>query len=69
MIDRVQRAKDARLEATKEIENIKAQKNAEYQNFVAQVCLFFFFFFGNYENQYVLISVSIELWTIRSEFW
>ncbi|KAG0782747.1 hypothetical protein G6F21_010940 [Rhizopus arrhizus] len=33
---RVQRAKDARLEATKEIENIKAQKNAEYQSFVAQ---------------------------------
>ncbi|KAI9267874.1 G subunit of V-type ATPase [Sporodiniella umbellata] len=33
---RVQRAKDARLEASKEIENIKAQKNTEYQNFVAQ---------------------------------
>ncbi|CAO3674068.1 unnamed protein product [Rhizopus stolonifer] len=27
---------DARLEAAKDIENIKAQKNAEYQNFIAQ---------------------------------
>ncbi|CAO3678382.1 unnamed protein product [Rhizopus stolonifer] len=35
-VNRVQRAKDARLEAAKDIENIKAQKNAEYQNFIAQ---------------------------------
>ncbi|KAI8092306.1 G subunit of V-type ATPase [Gilbertella persicaria] len=33
---RVQRLKDARSEAAKEIEELKAQKNAEYQNFVAQ---------------------------------
>ncbi|CAO3698389.1 hypothetical protein G6F70_006748 [Rhizopus microsporus] len=33
---RVQRAKEARSEAAKEIENIKAQKNEEYQNFIAQ---------------------------------
>lgn len=39
-LDRVQRAKEARSEAAKEIENIKAQKNEEYQNFIAQVCLF-----------------------------
>ncbi|CEG64834.1 Putative V-type ATPase, G subunit [Rhizopus microsporus] len=37
---RVQRAKEARSEAAKEIENIKAQKNEEYQNFIAQVYLF-----------------------------
>lgn len=35
--DRIQRLKDARSEATKEIEELKAQKNQEYQNFVAQV--------------------------------
>jgi hypothetical protein len=29
--------KDARSEAAKEIEELKAQKNQEYQNFVAQV--------------------------------
>jgi V-type H+-transporting ATPase subunit G len=29
--------KDARSEAAKEIEELKAQKNAEYQNFVSQV--------------------------------
>ncbi|KAI9469903.1 MAG: G subunit of V-type ATPase [Benjaminiella poitrasii] len=33
---RVQRLKDARSEAAKEIEELKAQKNIEYQNFVAQ---------------------------------
>lgn len=37
VIDRVQRLKDARSEAAKEIEELKAQKNQEYQNFVAQV--------------------------------
>lgn len=37
IVDRVQRLKDARSEAAKEIEELKAQKNAEYQNFVAQV--------------------------------
>ena len=37
IIDRIQRLKDARSEATKEIEDLKAQKNLEYQNFVAQV--------------------------------
>ena len=36
-IDRVQRLKDARSEAAKEIEELKAQKNTEYQDFVAQV--------------------------------
>jgi vacuolar-type H+-ATPase subunit H len=36
-LDRVQRLKDARSEAAKEIEELKAQKNTEYQNFVAQV--------------------------------
>jgi vacuolar-type H+-ATPase subunit H len=36
-IDRVQRLKDARSEAAKEIEELKAQKNTEYQNSVAQV--------------------------------
>ena len=35
--DRIQRLKDARSEASKEIEELKAQKNQEYQNFVAQV--------------------------------
>ncbi|CAO3622752.1 unnamed protein product [Mucor hiemalis] len=35
-VDRVQRLKDARSEAAKEIEELKAQKNSEYQNFVAQ---------------------------------
>ncbi|CAM0135317.1 hypothetical protein VKS41_000098 [Umbelopsis sp. WA50703] len=33
---RVQRLKDARTEANKEIEEIKAQKNAEYQKFVSE---------------------------------
>ncbi|KAI9262166.1 G subunit of V-type ATPase [Phascolomyces articulosus] len=33
---RIQRLKDARSEAAKEIEDLKAQKNLEYQNFVAQ---------------------------------
>jgi vacuolar-type H+-ATPase subunit H len=33
----VQRLKDARTEANKEIEEIKAQKNAEYQKFVSEV--------------------------------
>ncbi|KAI7881474.1 G subunit of V-type ATPase [Lichtheimia hyalospora FSU 10163] len=33
---RIQRLKDARSEASKEIEELKAQKNQEYQNFVAQ---------------------------------
>ncbi|KAI8139097.1 G subunit of V-type ATPase [Fennellomyces sp. T-0311] len=33
---RIQRLKDARSEAAKEIEDLKAQKNIEYQNFVAQ---------------------------------
>ncbi|KAI7846898.1 G subunit of V-type ATPase [Circinella umbellata] len=33
---RIQRLKDARSEANKEIEDLKAQKNLEYQNFVAQ---------------------------------
>ncbi|KAI8878258.1 G subunit of V-type ATPase [Backusella circina FSU 941] len=33
---RVQRLKDARSEAAKDIEELKAQKNTEYQNFVAQ---------------------------------
>ncbi|GAN01190.1 v-type ATPase [Mucor ambiguus] len=33
---RVQRLKDARSEAAKEIEELKAQKNTEYQDFVAQ---------------------------------
>ncbi|KAI9318104.1 G subunit of V-type ATPase [Dichotomocladium elegans] len=33
---RIQRLKDARLEATKEIEQLKAQKNQEYQSFVSQ---------------------------------
>lgn len=41
VLDRVQRLKDARSEAAKEIEELKAQKNAEYQDFVAQVCLLF----------------------------
>jgi V-type H+-transporting ATPase subunit G len=36
-LDRVQRLKDARSEAAKEIEELKAQKNTEYQNSVAQV--------------------------------
>ncbi|CDS06978.1 hypothetical protein LRAMOSA09501 [Lichtheimia ramosa] len=31
---RIQRLKDARTEATKDIEELKAQKNQEYQNFV-----------------------------------
>ncbi|KAG2188384.1 hypothetical protein INT44_001137 [Umbelopsis vinacea] len=33
---RVQRLKDARTEATKEIDDIKAQKNAEYQQFISE---------------------------------
>ncbi|GAB5587268.1 hypothetical protein Unana1_02168 [Umbelopsis nana] len=33
---RVQRLKDARTEASKEIEDIKAQKNTEYQLFVSE---------------------------------
>ncbi|KAI8072658.1 G subunit of V-type ATPase [Gongronella butleri] len=33
---RIQRLKDARSEATKEIEQLKAEKNTEFQNFVAQ---------------------------------
>jgi vacuolar-type H+-ATPase subunit H len=37
LLDRVQRLKDARSEAAKDIEELKAQKNTEYQNFVAQV--------------------------------
>lgn len=37
LLDRVQRLKDARTEANKEIEEIKAQKNAEYQKFVSEV--------------------------------
>jgi V-type H+-transporting ATPase subunit G len=36
-LDRVQRLKDARSEAVKDIEELKGQKNAEYQNFVSQV--------------------------------
>lgn len=39
ILDRVQRLKDARSEAAKEIEELKAQKNVEYQDFVAQVYL------------------------------
>lgn len=35
--DRIQRLKDARTEATKDIEELKAQKNQEYQNFIAEV--------------------------------
>lgn len=38
-LDRIQRLKDARSEATKDIEELKAQKNQEYQNFVAEVKL------------------------------
>ena len=38
-IDRMQRLKDARSEATKDIEELKAQKNQEYQNFVSEVKL------------------------------
>jgi hypothetical protein len=38
-IDRVQRLKDARSEAAKDIEELKTQKNTEYQNFVSQVSL------------------------------
>lgn len=38
-LDRIQRLKDARSEATKDIEELKAQKNQEYQNFVSEVKL------------------------------
>jgi hypothetical protein len=38
-IDRIQRLKDARSEAAKDIEELKTQKNTEYQNFVTQVSL------------------------------
>jgi predicted house-cleaning noncanonical NTP pyrophosphatase (MazG superfamily) len=38
-LDRVQRLKDARSEATKEIEALKAHKQAEYAQFEKNVCL------------------------------
>ena len=39
MIDRVQKLKDARSEAAKEIEEYKAKKEAEYKKFESEVCL------------------------------
>ena len=37
-IDRVQKLKDARSEAAKEIEEYKAKKEAEYKKFESEVC-------------------------------
>ena len=37
-VDRVQKLKDARSEAAKEIEEYKAKKEAEYKNFESEVC-------------------------------
>lgn len=62
-IDRVQRLKDARSEAAKEIEELKAQKNTEYQDFVAQVKLLF-----HLENKQIThVFFLLALWTIRSK--
>ena len=41
MIDRVQKLKDARSEAAKEIEEYKAKKEAEHKKFESEVCLYF----------------------------
>ena len=40
MTDRVQKLKDARSEAAKEIEEYKAKKEAEYKKFESEVCLY-----------------------------
>ena len=37
-VDRVQKLKDARSEAAKEIEEYKAKKEAEYKKFESEVC-------------------------------
>jgi hypothetical protein len=39
-VDRVQKLKDARSEAAKEIEEYKAKKEAEYKKFESEVCLY-----------------------------
>ncbi len=38
-IDRIQRLKDARAEATKEIDSLKARKNEEFIEYEKKVCL------------------------------
>ena len=38
-IDRIQRLKDARAEATKEIDSLKARKNEEFIDYEKKVCL------------------------------
>ena len=73
IIDRVQRLKDARTEAAKEIEELKEQKNAEFKAFEAEVIHKSIFFFIIYIKIFKTVFNFLKIfllasWIFRSIF-